>query len=223
MKAKKLLMAEFVMLLVVCFMTTGCAVNFYKQSPRSKQKIQELQSKVDELEAQRAAEKDQFEKTKQMLEQRLKEQIKNDEVSLKMTEGGLVIVLSDSILFDSGKAELKNDALPVLDKVISIIKSEVPEKNIGISGHTDNVPITHSSWKSNWELSTARSTNVLHYLEENGVLAEKLSATGYGEYRPVASNDTASGRAKNRRVEIVILPQFAEKRAGDAAGSDDIK
>lgn len=223
MKAKKFLMAQFVMLLVVCFTASGCAVNFYKQSPRSKQKIKELESKVDELESQREAEREQFEKMKQMLEQRLKEQIKNDEVSLKMTEGGLVIILSDSILFDSGKAELKNDALPVLDKVISIIKSEVPEKNIGISGHTDNVPITHSSWKSNWELSTARSTNVLHYLEENGVPAAKLSATGYGEYRPVASNDTAAGRSKNRRVEIVILPQFSEKRAGDAAGSDDIK
>ena len=150
-----------------------------------------------------------------MLERKLHDQIADDQVALHMDDRGLVIVLSDDVLFDSGKAKIKEDAEPVLDKVAATIKRKVPNKNIGISGHTDNVPITYSKWKSNWELSTARATNVLHYLESKGVSAGELSATGYGEHRPVASNDTPEGRAKNRRVEIVILPEFVEKRGQD--------
>ena len=146
-----------------------------------------------------------------MLEQKLRDQIKDDQVSLMMKEGGLVIVLSDKVLFDSGKADIKENAYPVLDKVSKVLIREVPDKNIGISGHTDNVPITYSNWKSNWELSSARATSVLYYMEEKGVPSKRLSATGYGEHRPVASNDTSEGRALNRRVEIVILPEFVEE------------
>jgi len=83
---------------------------------------------------------------------------------------------------------------------------------VGIEGHTDNVPITYSGWKSNWELSTARATSVLHYLIDDGRLRpESLSAIGYGEYRPVTSNETEEGRQLNRRVEVVILPKTTEK------------
>ena len=114
-------------------------------------------------------------------------------------------------MFDSGKAELKKEAFPVLDKVAGILKKEVPDKNIGIGGHTDNVPIQYSNWKSNWELSAARATNVLHYLEEKGVSPRRLSATGYGEYRSVTSNKTSVERAENRRVEIIILPEYGRK------------
>ncbi|MCK5081464.1 MAG: OmpA family protein, partial [Candidatus Omnitrophica bacterium] len=84
----------------------------------------------------------------------------------------------------------------------------VSDLNVGIEGHTDNVPITHSGWKSNWELSTARALSVLHHLEDNeGISPKRLSATGYGEFRPVASNATKAGKQDNRRVEIVILPK----------------
>jgi len=205
-----------VFLVVSTFFLSGCAVNFYKQSPRSKKKIEALQTKVNELEALRRQEQDRFEEVKRMLESKLRDQISNDQVSLMDVEGGIAIVLSDNVLFDSGKAQLKEDAFPVLNKVADIITSKVPDKNIGVAGHTDNVPITHSSWKSNWELSTARATNVLHYLLEKGVLSERLSATGYGENRPVASNSTSAGRARNRRVEIVILPEYSQERSEGA-------
>ncbi len=195
-----------------CLFLNGCAVNFYKQSPRSKAQIQELQSKISELERERQQERDKFEEVKRRLESKLKNEISNDEVSLRMSEGGLVIVLSDQILFDSGKADIKTGAYPVLGEVITVIKRDVPTKNIGISGHTDNVPITRSDWKSNWELSSARALNVLHHMEEKGVNPDRMSATGYGEYKPVASNDTAAGRMSNRRVEIVILPEFVEEK-----------
>jgi chemotaxis protein MotB len=82
---------------------------------------------------------------------------------------------------------------------------------VGIEGHTDNIPIARSGWKSNWELSSARALAVLHYLEkEEKISPERLSAIGYGEFQPVASNDTKDGRQANRRVEIVIMPKLTK-------------
>lgn len=209
MRVKRFFILGVALLAVSSFLVSGCALNFYKQSPRSKQQIQDLEAQISDLEAQRAQEQAQFEEARRMLESKLKG---DSRISMTVDDRGLVIILSDDILFDSGKAEIKTNAKPILDKVASVVKTEVPNKNIGISGHTDNVPIQHSGWKSNWELSTARATTVLHYLEGKGIPPKRLSATGYGEYRPIMTNNTAEGRAKNRRVEIVILPEFAEKR-----------
>ena len=91
------------------------------------------------------------------------------------------------------------------------MKEEVPQHQISIEGHTDNQPIKYSPWKSNWELSVHRALSVLHYLERKGVPPQRMSVAGFGEYRPVASNATAEGRALNRRVEIVIVPIKVEK------------
>jgi len=215
MKRGRLALVSVAFFVVISFLVSGCAVNFYKQSPRTKTQIKELKAKIGDLEKQRQEEQEQFAQVKRSLERKLSGQIADDQVSLRMSEGGLVIVLSDQILFDSGKAEIKQQAYTVLDKVASVIKKEVPSKDIGISGHTDNVPITHSKWKSNWELSSARALNVLHYMENDGVDADRLSATGYGEYRPVSTSNTAKARAENRRVEIVILPEFMEENAED--------
>jgi chemotaxis protein MotB len=104
----------------------------------------------------------------------------------------------------------------VLEKVSKVIRDKVSDREIGVEGHTDNDPIKYSGWKSNWELSTARATSVLHYLVEKGGLnPKKLSAIGYGEYRPIMSNDTPEGRQKNRRVEIVIVPNVPKERETD--------
>jgi chemotaxis protein MotB len=128
-----------------------------------------------------------------------------------MEEKGLVITFVSEVLFDSGKADLKKESLPSLAKVARILMENVPENNIGIEGHTDNQPIRYSKWKSNWELSAHRALSVLQYLESKGVNPKRLSASGYGEYRSVASNDTVEGRQLNRRVEIVILPKSVKK------------
>jgi chemotaxis protein MotB len=202
------------LVVMLSMLTSGCAVNFHKQSPRSRKQIQELEAKISDLEAQRRKEQKEFEDARKMMEKRLMGEIKGDKISLRLDDAGLAIILSDDILFDSGKADVKKQAYSVLDYIISIINEKVPGKDIGVTGHTDNVPIKFSGWKSNWELAAARATNVLYYLENNGVSPKRLSATGYGEHRPIASNDTAAGRAKNRRVEIVILPEFTEKREG---------
>ena len=138
-----------------------------------------------------------------------------------MAERGLVITFVAEVLFDSGKADVKKEADPILGKVATVIRAKVSDRDIGIEGHTDNVPITYSGWKSNWELSTARATSVLHNLIDNGRLRpEKLSAIGYGEYRPIASNDTDEGRQLNRRVEVVILPKTTEKLREEILESD---
>ena len=200
-----------ILIMITSLMLSGCAINIYKKSPKDKAKIDELSSEVDRLQTERELERKQFEEMKRELEKGLR-----GKVGVDVGERGLVITLADNILFDSGKAQLKEEAYPILDKIASITESKAPDKNIGVEGHTDNVPIKYSGWKSNRELSTARANNVYHYLVDNcGLEPSKLTTIGYGEFRPVASNDTDSSRAKNRRVEIVILPQYPKKPIGE--------
>ncbi len=179
---------------------SGCAFVFQKGRRSDIEKIRELSKQLDE-----------FEQTRRLLEQRLKQEIADKQVRLERAEKGLVITFVADVLYDSGKAKLRSEAYPILDKVARILAENVPEHNIGIEGHTDNEPIKYSGWKSNWELSTGRALSVLHYLvDEKGISPHRVSAIGYGEYRPVASNETKEGRQMNRRVEIVILPRITK-------------
>ncbi|MFA5038273.1 MAG: OmpA family protein [Candidatus Omnitrophota bacterium] len=185
---------SFLVVALLLVTACGCTIIFQKGRKTDIQKIRELQEEVDRL---------------SQIKAELEEKLKGvSGVSLSMEDRGLVITFLDEILFDSGKAKIRSEAFSALDKVTSVITSKAPDMNIGVEGHTDNVPIKYSGWKSNWELSTARATAVLHYLVEKGVAPENLAAIGYGEFRPVASNDSAEGRRKNRRVEIVILPEL---------------
>jgi len=178
----------------------GCTFIFQKGRRSDIRKIEELSRQLDELS-----------QTKRILEDRLSEEIKDKQVRLQMMEKGLVITFVADVLFDSGKDKLRSESFPILDKVARVLKENVPNFYIGIEGHTDNQPIKFSGWKSNWELSTARALSVLHYLaDEKGILPDRISAIGYGEYRPIATNDTRDGHQLNRRVEIVILPQVTK-------------
>jgi chemotaxis protein MotB len=113
----------------------------------------------------------------------------------------------DRVLFDSGKAILRRSAYPVLDRVAQVLQ-EVQDQPVGVEGHTDNVPIKVSGWADNDALSLARAQAVVDYLvTKRGMDSGRITAIGYGESRPIASNDTADGRQKNRRVELIILPQ----------------
>jgi chemotaxis protein MotB len=117
---------------------------------------------------------------------------------------GIVIRVMDRAFFDEGKAELKERAKGALDKIVPIIKGA--HNHISIEGHTDNVPINTHDFKSNWELSVRRSTEVVRYfVERHGFPPERISASGYAEYRPIVDNDTAENRALNRRIEIIIM------------------
>ena len=181
----------------------GCTVVFQKGRRSDIDRIQSLENEVDRLS-----------KIKAELEEKLKG---IEGVSLNMEDRGLVITFLDEILFDSGKTAIKSVAHNALDRVCGVITSKASDLNIGVEGHTDNEPIKLSGWKSNWELSTARATSVLHYLESKGVASKRLAAIGYGEQRPVADNSTAEGRRKNRRVEIVILPDLKKVTKTEAS------
>ncbi|MFA4853910.1 MAG: OmpA family protein [Candidatus Omnitrophota bacterium] len=196
------------LVLFVILNLAGCTFIFQKGRRSDSQKIEELSAQLDELS-----------RSKSMLEQKLSQEINDKQIKLQMMEKGLVITVVGDLLFDSGKAKIRTEAYPLLDKVSAILKDNMAQFNVGIEGHTDNIPIKHSGWKSNWELSTSRALSVLHYLvKDQGVSPERLSAIGYGEYRPVASNDSRDGRKQNRRVEIVILPNVTKVR-GDSTDS----
>jgi len=190
----------------------GCSIVLQKRNPNDLNKIDNLST---ELEQERQA-REELLRAKKELELQLKKEIEEKQVRLEMLNKGLVITFIDEILFDSGKAVIRKEAYPVLDKVATVLNNQVSDRNIAIEGHTDNQPITKSSWKSNWELSTARATSVLHYLVDNkNVEPTRLSAVGYGEYRPVVSNSSTTGRQQNRRVEITVLPEKIIKKNAD--------
>ncbi|MCQ9207510.1 MAG: OmpA family protein [Omnitrophica bacterium] len=207
-------------MLLALITTSGCAFRFYKKNPRDKETIDQLASEVKNLKKLRAEERRQFVE----IEKALRKELKGQKVKLDMEKRGLVITLADNILFDSGKAKIKAEAYPVLEKIADVITSYAADKSIGVEGHTDNIPIQHSPWKSNRELSTSRANNVYHYLiAKGGMHPAKLTTIGYGEFRPIATNNTSSGRAKNRRVEIVILPQYLKKPASEIKGKNWVK
>ena len=125
------------------------------------------------------------------------------QVDIQKTRRGIIMTLSDKLLFSSGQGELSPKAYPLLDKIAGIITTI--RTQVEIEGHTDNVPIHTRIYASNWELSTGRAVNVLRYLTSAGkVDATLLSAVGMAEFHPVAPNDTGDNRAKNRRVEIIF-------------------
>jgi chemotaxis protein MotB len=130
-------------------------------------------------------------------------------VQIKEMKDRLTVTMVDQILFSSGSAEVGKKGKAVLAKVVTILK-DVKGKRIEVDGYTDNVPIMNtlkSRFATNWELSTARATEVVRYLQdEGGIDPHLLSATGYAEYQPVVPNDTEEGKHKNRRIEIVLLP-----------------
>lgn len=187
------------------------------------QSITELRRKVADLDAENAklkaenaslakAREEQVQKvssTYESLLEKMKSEISKGQVTISELKGKLTINMADSILFDSGKAEVKKGGLEILGKVISILK-DVNDKSIRIEGHTDDVPISRALAKrypTNWELSAARAISVTQHLQDQGIDPGLLSAVAYGEWKPVATNDTAEGKAKNRRIEIILVPK----------------
>ena len=211
MRSNKAIIMNISLVLVLALGLSGCTVILQKGRRTDIEKISKLKNDMDELQ-----------RAKDELEKRLQDEINNKQVKVEMQDKGLVITFVSEVLFDSGKAKLRTDSFPKLDKVADVLNTTVADLNVGIEGHTDKRPIKRSGWKSNWELSTARALSVLHYLSDKSVAEPRLAAIGYGEYKPVASNDTKEGRQSNRRVEIVILPK-TETKSGDqdASGSSN--
>jgi chemotaxis protein MotB len=200
--------------LIVLF--AGCAElkGLREEKVLMTQRIDELESEKEDLgsryalsEQDRARlleERNRLENTRRSIEQRLR----GTGVSVKVKDGHISVVLPSSILFNSGQTVLKKASTNSLTKVCNVLKKDFPNEIIRIEGHTDSDPVkrTKKVYKSNWELSSARAANVLHFLVDNCKLdPKKLYLAGYGKYQPVESNKTKSGKQKNRRVEIVVL------------------
>ncbi len=178
------------------------------------QRIEELQRERDDLDsrynlseqekAELIEERDRLENARRSMEERLQ----GSGASVRIKEGKISVMLPSSILFNSGQTKLKKAAKSSLVKVCNVVKNDFPDATIRIEGHTDSDPLkrTKDVYKSNWELSALRATNVLHYLVDSCRLdAKKLYIAGFGKHQPVASNKSKEGKKKNRRVEIVIL------------------
>ncbi len=179
----------------------------------SAQQIRQLTQEKEEAIQRAAQEKEreaqQLLAAERQLTEGLQKELGEARARLAMTERGLVLTLLDEIFFDSGKAAIKPEGFPTLEKVAKVLKETVPDLAISVEGHTDTEPIRHSGWRSNWELSAARALAVVHFLIGTHRLPQqRLRAVGCGEYQPVASNETPAGRRQNRRVEIVILPKL---------------
>ena len=123
-----------------------------------------------------------------------------------LERGTITVTLPNTVLFAAGKAEIKKSVVSELDQIASILQDRHRDKDVSVVGHTDSDPIlkTKNLWKDNWQLSSARSLAVVRYLVKRGIRAKTLGGVAAGEFRPVSSNSTASGKAKNRRVEIVV-------------------
>jgi len=176
-----------------------------KQRDEIAHQLEEQKKKVVQVETV----KEQTSKTYAQMIEKMKSEIAEGQVTITELKGRLTVNMVDAILFDSGKADIRPEGRVVLQKVAEVI-GQVEDKAIRVEGHTDNVKISAAlarAFASNWELSAARALNVARYLQRLGVDPGLLSAAAYGEHRPVSENETPQGRAKNRRIEIVLVPR----------------
>jgi chemotaxis protein MotB len=158
-----------------------------------------------------------LQEAQQEIQKALDPEIQRREVTMSMRREGLVVSLKEMGFFDSGSATIRPSSLDAISRLAAVLKQR-PE-NLRIEGHTDNIPIHTARFASNWELSTSRATELIQLLITNyGIPPSHLAAAGYGEFHPVASNDTSEGRAQNRRLDVVILapfPPLAQSKEND--------
>lgn len=134
----------------------------------------------------------------------------SDELSVEMRNGKVYVSMNDKLLFKSGSAGVEEKGKQAIKKLAEVLNKNT-EIDIAIEGHTDNIPIKTAQYKDNWDLSVARATSIVRMLsEENGLQPKRLTASGKGEYFPIAANDTNEGRSKNRRTEIILSPKLDE-------------
>jgi len=172
--------------------------------------VSNLSQKVTKIEKEKEEQKEEFKELKDSLQ----DELAKKEITITQLKGKLTVNLMDKILFDSGRAEIKPDGKRVLDKISSLLLNKYPDRQIRVEGHTDNVPISgrlQTRFPTNWELSAARAISAVRYLQEkNSVDPNRLAAVGFGQYHPIETNDTPEGKARNRRIEIVLLPPEPE-------------
>jgi chemotaxis protein MotB len=176
------------------------------QAERLLKGLEESKERIERL----VQEKEEATKAQKDLETQMRAALESKDVTISELQGKLTVNILDRILFDSGEAILKPEGQAVLDQVAKVLVN-YPNRQIQVIGHTDNVPIRFNPlnpFKNNWELSAGRAIAAVRYLSEKaGVDSQRLGAVGYGEFHPIADNSTAEGRAKNRRIALVVMPE----------------
>ncbi len=170
--------------------------------------LQQTRDREMRLRREQEAQRARMAKYRQVIE-KFKSLISSGKLKIRIVRGQLVVELSSSILFESGSAVLSEEGEAALAELASIL-STIDGRSFQVAGHTDNVPMKSKKFPSNWELSTERAVQVVRFLQDTGVNPDYLSAAGYAEYQPAASNDTKEGKANNRRIEIVLMPNLDE-------------
>jgi len=198
------------------------AARIAKEREQLRQEQARLAAALDQERAAKEEEIKRLTRTQEELSKSLQDEIAKGNITIQQVRDRLTINMVDRVLFDSGQAQVKPAGVKVLKQVSDILKT-VTDKQIRIEGHTDNVPISsklQDRYKTNWELSTARATTVVRYLIDQGsVDRQYLSAVGYADTQPLASNDTEEGRSSNRRIEIVLYPKDLKEIAAQVETS----
>jgi chemotaxis protein MotB len=193
-----------------------------KEREQLRQEQSRLAAALDQERAAKEEEIKRLTRTQEELSKSLQDEISKGNITIQQVRDRLTINMVDRVLFDSGQAQVKPAGVKVLKQVADVI-NKITDKQIRIEGHTDNVPISlklQDRFKTNWELSTARATTVVRYLiDHGGVDRQYLSAVGYADTHPLASNDSDEGRSSNRRIEIVLYPKDLKEIAGEVETS----
>lgn len=180
-----------------------------KERESLSREVEKLKAKSGEISSAKEQELRKVKGTYEALLREMKQEIDKGDIKITQALDRLSVNLVEKILFDSGESELKPEGLKIIKRVGDILKG-VSDKQIRVEGHTDNVQIgakIRDKYPSNWELSTARATNVVRYLQDKvRIKSKQLSAAGFADSKPVATNKTPEGKAQNRRIEIVLLP-----------------
>jgi chemotaxis protein MotB len=172
-----------------------------------KSSVDEMQRAMQELAA-RKAEADKRIAEFKSLAERFKKLIDAGKLRVKTVDGRMVVELATDILFDSGSASLSKGGKAAIIEVATVLK-DIPDRSFQIEGHTDDVPMKGGAYASNWELASARAINVVKALVEGQMAPERLSAASFSQFKPAKANDTKEGKAANRRIEIVLVPDLS--------------
>lgn len=199
-----------------------------------KQRLTALGQNVESLESDKAAAEKRIAEMKKQQEAaekraqqfrdmvaKFKSMIDAGKLQVEIRNGLMLVKLPDNILFDPGKTDLKPQGKDAIAQVTQIL-SGIEGRKFQVTGHTDNIPIKSAKFKSNWELSTARAVEVVKFLVDKGMKPEVLAAAGYGQFDPVAPNDSPEHRAQNRRIEIVLQPNLADLPPLDDLGTKPV-
>jgi len=169
--------------------------------------VQEMEQALAELRKRKAAAEKRVGEFRELLA-RFQTLIDAGRLQVRIANGRMVVALATDVLFASGSAKLSPEGKEAVVAVAEVL-AQIPDRRYQVEGHTDNVPISTERFPSNWELAAARAITVVHALQEGGVPPDRVSAASYGEYQPVGDNTTPEGRANNRRIEIVLVPDLS--------------